>query len=463
MFSSSEIGVTGDDIFFCDLDGDGLKDAVLIDRTNVLVCFQDPKQGFPRLPQLHFSAGSRPALLWPAKLGRQTSSLLLMTSDGVSALDFSDHTNPPVPQKIISQPTVVPEAMNHVWNKCFPLSAATGSDWPLLLVPVVGGLQVWQHQNGWHQVQFIKRPGDSLTSPSFYGHGYVQSYGLSLCIQDANGDGREDLMLMGNAPGGLSIYTLYLQQTNGLFYLEPALTYTNREDWHTTFAWYDINHDGRLDLIKSTISDEPSFVPGLQSGKVLVAAYLADQTGRVPANPQQVFRKADWSAFLPMVDVDGDGFMDLVLGYIPLDSRDGMRDIITSGRFNLDLKFHFFQPGAGFSPEPEFQRKVPVYFGNDLIWTSETRIYSEKFLSLNGDFNGDGKKDLLVRDHGHEISVYFFNSRKDGFSEHADMTFPCPESLDSWRIEDLNHDGVSDLVIKVREPMAYHIFLSHGK
>jgi hypothetical protein len=270
-------------------------------------------------------------------------------------------------------------------------------------------------------------------------------------------------MVMRKLAGGMETYTLYLQNTNGLFNLEPTLIYTNTADWHTALAWMDINRDGKLDLIKSTVSDEPSFVPGLQSGKVLVAVYLADEHGRIPVAPQQVFRKSDWSAFLPMVDVDGDGFMDLVLGYIPIDSREGVRNMITAGQINLNLKLHFFRPGSGFPQEPDFQRSVPVYYDNDLVWTSDHRIYSEKFISLNGDFNGDGKKDLLARNHSDEISVYFFISREAGFSSKADLKFPCPELMDWWEVKDLNGDGVSDLVVKLRDQNVFRIFISQGK
>ncbi len=266
----------------------------------------------------------------------------------------------------------------------------------------------------------------------------------------ANGDGTET-------------YRLYLQNTNGLFNLEPALIYTNRDDWRTTLSWMDINRDGRLDLIKSTSSDEPSFVPGLPSGKVLVAIYMAGHDGRIPDTPTQVFRKNDWSGYLPMVDVDGDGFMDLVLGDIPIDSRDGARNMITEEKFNLNLRLHFFRPGIGFSRGTDYERTVPVYFGGSLGWGPGDRLYSDQLISLNGDFNGDGKKDLLVRDDGGNISVYFFNSKETGFSIRPDLEFACPEPIDWWQIRDLNGDGISDLIVKLKGQDLFRIFISQGK
>ena len=462
-FTASEIEGKGSELLFGDLDGDHLDDAVLIDDLTCSLFFQDAKSGFPRQPQQVYRLEDQPSVVWPAKLGGPAASLLVWTSRGVTELDFTNRTAPPARRQIIEQPTIIPDTQTESQVQSFPLAVESDTGWPLLLVPVADGLQVWQHGDGWRQAQFI--PGGVVTRflPEVANPGYTRRSALNLCVGDVNHDGREDLMVMRPAPGGTEVYTLYLQTTNGLFDLQPALVYTNTADWHTALAWCDLNHSGRLDLITSTISDEPSFVPGLQSGKVIVATYGADAQGRIPPAPQQVFRKGDWSAFLPLVDVDGDGYLDLVLGYVPIDSRDGVRNLIAAGKLNLNLKFHFSRPGRPFLPEPDYQRSLSIYFDHDLIWTGEQRIYYEKFLSLNGDFNGDGKKDLLVRDHSDAISVFFFQSRTTGFSTQPDLKFHCPEPVEWWRVKDLNSDGISDLVVKLRDQARFRIFTSQGQ
>jgi hypothetical protein len=144
-FSSSEIVGQGSEIIFCDLDGDELDDAVLIGRTNLSVFFQDSKQGFTRSPQLQFHLDDQPMVVWPAKLGRKAASLLMMTSDGVTELYFTNRTDPPARRQIIKQQTIIPDKLDEPDVMSFPMSADTGTDWPLLLVPVAGGLQVWQN------------------------------------------------------------------------------------------------------------------------------------------------------------------------------------------------------------------------------------------------------------------------------------------------------------------------------
>jgi hypothetical protein len=87
----------------------------------------------------------------------------------------------------------------------------------------------------------------------------------------------------------------------------------------------------------------------------------------------------------------------------------------------------------------------------------------ERFVNFNGDFNGDGKRDLLVRDHPDQVSVYFFVSREKGFSREAGLLFHCPEPVQQLETLDLNNDGVSDVVARLQRQHAFRFFLSEGR
>jgi len=462
----------------CDLDGDGLKDLVLLDGFNLSIFYQEPTRGFTRAPQQTYCLESRPSVVWTAMLGRKAESVLVMTSDGVTELCFTNRTGPPDIRQIIRQRTLIPEKAESTNAMQLSLSVKTGSGsagqpawnargsatpagWPLLLVPTADGLQVWQHHGEWRQAQVIPQAVQAELWPSLANPGYITSLGINLSVSDVNGDGREDVMVRQSGRGQTNTYRLYLQQTNGLLALEPAMTYADKVQPFSWLCWADLNHDGKVDLVRSVWLNEPSFIPGIPSGKVLVSTYLADEHGRIPAQPHQVFRKNDWMAPLPVLDLDGDGYLDLVLGYGRMDSREGVRKSITAKQVDYSLRFFFGRPGAGFPKEADCQRDVIIHLERPellLSWSLPQNF--ERYVKLGGDFNGDGKADLLVREHSDDISVYFFVSREQGFSPQPDLRFRCPEPIEAWQVLDLNGDGVSDLIVSLQKTNSYRIFTS---
>jgi hypothetical protein len=460
-FNASEVAGPCQQLMICDLDGDGLQDLVLMDDTNLSIFYQDSQQGFPREPQQSYRLDPRPCLVWTAKLGKPAGSLFVMTSDGVTELCFTNRTGPPVRRQIIRQATIVPAAMDAAegTNAIYlPLSVETGGDWPLLLVPAADGLQVWQHGGEWRQAQVISPAIEAGLQLSAANPGYTASLGFDLSVGDVNGDGRDDLMIR-RSNGWTNTYNLYLQQTNGRFALEPTLTYADKVEPFSWLCWTDLNRDGKVDLIKGLWLNEPSFIPAVPAGKVLVSTYIADERGRIPAEPQQVFRKNDWTPVVPVVDVDGDGFPDLVLGYSHIEDKEDFRKMITSKKLAYHLQFYFHRPGLGFPSEADCQRDVVIHLDRAEM-QEDLPQYFGRYVKFGGDFNGDGKTDLQVRDHSDAISVYAFVSREKGFSPEPDLRFSCPEPVEEWLVTDLNHDGVSDLIVKLAKQKGYRIFIS---
>jgi hypothetical protein len=460
-FSASEVAGRSSELMICDVDGDGLKDLVLMDDFKLSIFYQAPARGFTREPQQTYQLEPRPCLVWTATLGGPTGSVLVMTAEGGTELSFTNRTGPPAARQIIRQPTVVPDVAESTNALSLPLSVETGGDWPLLLLPAADGLQVWEHREQWRQAQLLGHAFEAHLWPALANPGYTCSLEFDLSVSDVNGDGRDDLMVRRSSTGRTNIYSLYLQQTNGLFGPEPALTYGDKIEPFSWLFWADLNRDGKVDLVKSIWLNEPSFFPGVPAGKVLVTVFMADERGRIPPQPRQLFRKGDWRAPLPVLDVDGDGFQDLVLGYGHMDSREGVRKQITAKQLDYTLRCYFYRPGAGFPKEADCQRDVLIHLdhiGSPLNWNLPENF--QRWVKVGGDFNGDGKTDLLVRDRSGAISVYFFVSRQKGFSLVPALLFNCLAPIEEWQVADLNGDGVSDLIVKLAEQDAFRIFLS---
>jgi hypothetical protein len=164
------------------------------------------------------------------------------------------------------------------------------------------------------------------------------------------------------------------------------------------------------------------------------------------------------------VDVDGDGHVDLILGYNRFDTREGFRKAFMAKQLDFNLKFHLFRPGIGYPEKPDFQRDLEIHLDKhsiDLNWGRRRDF--ERFVNLRGDFDGDGRMDLLARDRSDRISVYSFVSRQEGFEREAGLYLDYTEPIQWFKVVDLNGDDISDLVMKFRRTNVFRVFLSRDQ
>ena len=461
-FTSSEIEGKGSEIVFCDLDGDRLKDILLIDEPNLVIFFQDARRGFPGKPDLLYELGDAPSVVWPAKLDKGAESLLVMTHEGVAELSFASRKRPVAPRRIIMQRTVVPQQLKVAMVEYLPFSVDTPKNGPIILIPVERDLQLWRRQGTWRHMGSLENVLETILSAPVPVIGYDKTTEIDMSLGDVNGDQRDDIVFR-TSDMPTCTFAIYTQQGGGTFAAAPTFTWSEKWDW-LWYCWLDINRDGRVDLIKNKWIGEPWFLPGTLSGKVIVQIYLANAQGQLPAKPQQVFRKNDWIDTIPIVDLDGDGHVDLVLGYNRFDTREGFRKAFMAKRLDFKLRFHLFRPGLGYPEKADFQRDLEIHldkYSIDLNWGRRRDF--QRFVNLEGDFNGDGRMDLLVRDESSQISVYSFVSRQAGFERDAGLHFDYSEPIHGFKIVDLNSDGISDIVIRFRRANAYRVFLSRNR
>jgi hypothetical protein len=459
QFRWYELKSTCNELLFSDFDGDGLEDIIAIEEPNLVFFFQDDKNGFTNTPNLVYSLGDNPSVVWPAKLGKNPAQdILVMTDEGVDSLTFVDRHKPPLRAKLIGQQTIVPEKCEGSVVVSFTLSANTAKEFPLVFVPAENGLEIWKHDEQWRRIDLLQGMPEARTWGPYKTEGYIKQYWLNMNVADLNGDGLEDLVTC-EENNGKTLFNIYPQTKEGSFVLKPSQSFEDKWDWRTWICLLDINKDGRVDVIKNKWLEEPWFLPGTYSGKVLVQIFISDANGKFPDNPTYVFRKNDWISSIPIVDVDGDGFVDLVLGYGLFDSREGVRKTATAKQLDHNLRIHFYN--NGFQEQPDCQKDVIIkleYYNIHLSWSR--RNYLQTLISIDGDFNGDGRKDLLVADEKDKASVYFFISRERGFSKKPDMQFGNTKHIERFITPDLNKDGVSDLVVLSPKKDSFRVFLS---
>ena len=228
---------------------------------------------------------------------------------------------------------------------------------------------------------------------------------------DVNGDGLPDLLITGP---DLDNSTIYLNNGDGTFKEgEEIVGYTGFND-PVDGRLADVNGDGCPDAVVADIAD-------------MVWVSLGDCSGNF-ANPQAIFM-GDSNAAVRVADVNGDGYPDLVA------SSEIVQELI----------------GAYSSGNT-----INVALGDGKGNFSVGRIYpgpSEAPSLVVGDFEGNGKPDIVTADIDTDTTTVFKNDGAGGFG--------FPQGLDGGvtsagasvistgepAFADLNGDGKPDMVL----------------
>ena len=214
--------------------------------------------------------------------------------------------------------------------------------------------------------------------------------------------------------------------------------------WPPHMLRRDVTGDGREDLVVWQQG-------GNLDLKTDIYVFLRGVDGRLPERPAQILHCRGMTiplgstgvfngveSFPPVHDLKGDGRCELVLLELKtrITSASGFIETMLAHGLEWSLTIRTFQQGA-FSINPD--ASVP------LRAVLPAEILTERPIFIDGDFNGDGRPDLLVQSSDSQFNIYFSTTDGSWFAPEPALTFEAPGR--GWlEVKGLTGDGRSDVL-----------------
>lgn len=198
---------------------------------------------------------------------------------------------------------------------------------------------------------------------------------------------------------------------------------------------YDLDDDGYSDAIVTKQTAK-----GLSNFRGVINIYRGGPGGYSTEPDQVIISEGTASAVAFIMDVNGDDRLDLILPSVKISISAIIRFLITR---SIPINFNIFllNDDNRFSDRPDFTKEVK--FKIDFSGDSDTQA-----MDLEGDYNGDKRKDFAFGTDEDELSIFLgVPGDDDRLFSRKPVAKVKVSAFGELLSPDLNGDGYSDMII----------------